>query len=720
VTEAPAPPVARRRWPEPLRARALWRRRGRPFGVVVLALLAALLVAPETTPLRRLRLAGFDVYQSLLPRVRSSEPAIIVDIDESSLARYGQWPWPRTLLARLLAAIGAARPAAIGIDILLVERDRLSPEQLAAAVAGADPGLAAQLERLPHNDDVLAETIRQLPVVLGVAGLKDAEPTATLVGFRAPPIRSVGGDPAPFPPRYVTVIRSVRRIDAAAAGRGLLSFDPEFGVARRIPLLGRVGETLVPTLGLEMLRVASGQAALFARVGPRGLEAVGVGGVVVPTQPDGSMFIHYGRPDASRFISAAAVLDGRAGPELFARKLVLVGITAVGVSDFQATPVAERMYGVEIHAQAIEGIVDGDVLSRPRWIRGAEAAALVVGGALLVWLVPSLPVRYAALLFLPVVAAPFAVALVCYRQFRILFDAASPAVALGVLFAAMLGVTLGEAQSHRRALRREVERQREASARLAGELEAARRIQMGILPSATAFSGDRRIELYALVDPAREVGGDLYDFFRVDDGHLFFLIGDVSGKGLPGCLFMALSKSLCKSIALRGGSDLGAMIRQADLEISRENPEGMFVTAWVGLLDVRTGALAYCAAGHDGPHLLRRAGASPDRLVTSGGPPLCVVDDFPYETATYRMAPGDTLCLITDGVTEAMSPSGELYGRERLEAMLARLAPETDVDDVGAAIRGDVAAFEAGREPADDLAILVIRWTGSAASTARS
>jgi len=697
--------------------RALWRRRGRPVGVIVLLGLVALLLAPDTTPLRRLRLAGFDMYQSLLPRARNSEPVVIVFIDESSLALHGQWPWPRTLLARLLATVGAARPAALGLDILLTERDRLSPDQLADAVAGVDPDLATRLAGLPRNDDVLAETIRRLPVVLGVVGLQGAEPTGALSGLRAPPIRSVGGDPAPFPPRYATLLRSVDRIDTAASGRGLINVDPESGVARRMPLLGKVGDALLPTLGLEMLRVASGSAALFARVGPRGLEAVGVGGVAVPTQPDGSMFIHYGRHDPSRFVSAADVLAGRFEPELFARKLVLVGITAVGASDFQATPVADRMFGVEIHAQAIECIVDGDVLSRPRFIRWAEVAILAVGGALLIWLVPSLPARFAALLFLPVFAAPFAVALVCYREFRILFDAVTPAVALGVLFAAMLGVTLGEAQSHRRALRREVERQREAAARLAGELEAARRIQMGILPSASVFSGDPRIELYAFVDPAREVGGDLYDFFRLDDGHIFFLIGDVSGKGLPGCLFMALSKSLCKSIALRGGSDLGEMIRQADLEISRENPEGMFVTAWVGLLDVRTGALAFCVAGHDAPYLLRRTGTSPDRLVSDGGPPLCVVDDFPYETASYRMAPGDTLCLITDGVTEAMSPSGELYGRERLEAVLARLPWETDVDGVGEAIRRDVVAFEAGRDPADDLAILVIRWTGPAAGS---
>ena len=636
-----------------------------------------------------------------------------MEIDESSLARHGQWPWPRTLLARLIETVAAAGPAAIGLDILMPEPDRLSPDRLAAAVAEVSRDLAERLARLPRNDDVLADTIRPLPVVLGVAGLDDLEPTATVSGLRAPPVLSVGGDPHPFVRRFVAALRSIDRIDAAAAGHGLLAVDLEAGVVRRIPLVAAVGPTLVPTLGLEMLRVASGTPALSVRVGPRGLEAVGVGDVLVPTQPDGSIFIHYGRHDPSRFVSAADVLGGRTEAARFARKLVLVGVTAVGLSDYQATPVAERMAGVEIHAQLIEGIFDGDVLARPRFTRWAEAGVLAAGGILLLWAVPALPVRMSAALLLPVIGLPVALALLFYLKLRVLFDAASPSVALAALFTALLGVTLAEAESQRRALRRQVQRQREVAARLAGELEAARRIQMGILPSpAAAFPGDTRIQLYAFLEPAREVGGDLYDFFRLDGERIFFLIGDVSGKGLPGSLFMALSKSLCKSIALRGGRDLGAMLRETNREISRDNAEGMFVTAWAGLLDVRTGALAYCGAGHDAPYLLRRGQLAPARLAAGGGPPLCVVDDFPYEAEPYRMEPGDTLCLLTDGVTEAMSPTGELYGRERLEAVLAGLAPEGSVEAVGEAIRRDVARFAAGVDPADDLAILIFRWTG--------
>jgi adenylate cyclase len=158
-----------------------------------------------------------------------------------------------------------------------------------------------------------------------------------------------------------------------------------------------------------------------------------------------------------------------------------------------------------------------------------------------------------------------------------LADAVIPSVGIGLVYAAMLGFTLTEVQTQRRTLRRQLEAQREASARVAGELEAARRIQMGILPNpADALGGDDRVKLYAFLDPARSLGGDLYDFFRLDGDRLFFLVGDVSGQGVPGSLFMAVSKALCKSIALRRAGDLGAMMREFNTEISRDNAEALF------------------------------------------------------------------------------------------------------------------------------------------------
>jgi serine phosphatase RsbU (regulator of sigma subunit)/CHASE2 domain-containing sensor protein len=708
ATPAPGREADDLHWSEHPWVRAIRGGRGRPLGLVVLLVALGALLAPEWRPVRVLRLAVFDAYQFRAPRERVSGPAVIVDIDEASLTRYGQWPWPRTLLARLVELIGRGRPAAIGLDIFMPEPDRLSPDRLARLIPGLDPEVAGRLAALPENDSVLASVIKGRPVVLGVAGIEDPP---TPPGHRAP-VRIVGDGDVSRVRRFPGELRSVDVIDAAAAGHGLVTVDVEGGVVRGMPAIAEVAGLLMPTLGIEMLRVAAGEPAVSVRADALGVEAVVVGDVAIPTQPDGSVWIHYTGPDPTRFVSAAEVLSGAADLRQFEKKLVLVGATALAVGDYQATPVGGQMSGVEIHAQLIEGIVDGDVLSRPWWTVWLEAAVLAAAGGLLILAVPALPAAAATAIAAALAVGTMALSLGFYFAGRILFDAAVPIVGMGALFTVMLGTTLGEAQGQRRALRRQVARQREIAARLAGELEAARRIQMGSLPTpAAAFPGETRVDLYAFLAPAREVGGDLYDFFKLDADRIFLLVGDVSGKGLPSSLFMAVSKSLCKSIALRDHGDVGSLMRQADREISRDNAESLFVTVWAGIVDAATGDIQYGNAGHDAPYLLF-PGRPPARLSASGGPPLCVLDEFPYEASRYRMRRGEILCLATDGVTEATSAAGEFYGRARLEALLAGMPPEAGPDEVGEAVRRDVERFAVGVEAADDLALLILRWNG--------
>ena len=206
------------------------------------------------------------------------------------------------------------------------------------------------------------------------------------------------------------------------------------------------------------------------------------------------------------------------------------------------------------------------------------------------------------------------------------------------------------------------------------------------------------------------MGGDFYDCFMLDEHRLFLAVADVSGKGLAASLFMALSKSLLKSIALRTGADPGAILTQASVEIARDNAESFFVTAFAAVLDTRSGVLEFSNAGHEPPYLCR-PGATPERLEHSGGPPLCVVERFAYPCARRSLAQGETLCVVTDGVTEAMNGAGAFYGSARLQAVLER---EADV----AAVREDVQRFAGGAEWADDLTLLCVRWNGPAPVTA--
>jgi len=642
-------------------------------------LLAAfcILVGLEPPPLGRVRDAMFDTYQRLMPREARSAPAVIVEIDEHTLDERGQWPWPRSTIAQLIKAIAAARPAAIGVDILFVEPDRSSPTA----------------------DAQLAEVLPGKNVVLGIAGLEyrdrrypfppQAAPTR-VTSRREVPLRRFDGH-----------LQSRPDINRAAAGRGLLTSDAK-GVVRRVPLLARIGQVVVPALSVEMLRVATDSPLL--RITDRGGENVElqVADLAVPLQSDGSMYIYYAPTEQRRFVSAEDVLTGKAPAEALRHKLVLVGVTGLGLLDYQMTALGERIPGVEIHAQILEQMFDRSFLRRPTGAPWIEAALLAIGGLILVFGIPALRAFQSSLLLVVVMASLIASGLLAFRA-GYLIDVTAPVLGTAAIFAAMLAATYAEADRQRRFLR-------EAQARVLGELEAAHRIQMGLLPSPRElFAGEARFDLAALLEPARTVGGDFYDCFMLDENRLFFLVGDVSGKGLGASLFMALSKSLLKSIALRKKSDPATILARASREISRDNRESLFVTAFAGVLDAATGELALCNAGHE-PPVASVIGETPQRLAESGGPPLCVIENYAYTGHTVQLGRGGWLCVVTDGVTEAMNERGELYGSARL---LALLRDQHDPATILQAVRDDVRAFAGKAEQSDDLTLVCVRWNGS-------
>jgi serine phosphatase RsbU (regulator of sigma subunit)/CHASE2 domain-containing sensor protein len=635
----------------------------------------ALVLALDLPALAPWREPLFDAYQKLLPRSRVSAPAIIVEIDEPSLEARGQWPWPRSLVADLMHAIARAGPAAVGVDLLFVEPDR--------AAAGADAALAQALEGRKF--------------VLGIAGLDPPDRRFRLPPHAAP-VRQSSARELPLR-RFEAHAQSRPEIDRAAAGRGLLSVDTDDRVIRSVPLVARVGDVVVPALSVETLRVAAGVPML--RIEDRGGEHVAlvVGDLAIPVQSNGTLRPYFARHDRARFVSADDVLSASAGPEALRDKLVLVGVTGLGLLDFQATPLGERIPGVEIHAQILEQIYDGVYLHRPTGAALVEAALLLAAGFAFVAFVPRVRPNWSALLLAAIVALYTALGLLAFKA-GLVIDVAGPALGALAVFGALLAATLAEADRQRRLLR-------EAQARVAGELEAARRIQMGLLPvPRVLFAAEARFSVDARLEPARIVGGDFYDCFMLDANRLFFAVADVSGKGLAASLFMALAKSLLKSIALRSGADPGAILVQASAEITRDNPESFFVTAFAAILDARSGMLEFCNAGHEPPYLCR-PGRTPERLEHAGGPPLCVVEGFAYASARCTLAAGESLCVLTDGVTEAMDRAGSLYGRARLTRLLENVEdPATAL----ARVRDDVRRFIDNTEQADDLTLLCVRF----------
>jgi serine phosphatase RsbU (regulator of sigma subunit)/CHASE2 domain-containing sensor protein len=648
-----------------------------------------------------MRDAVFDGYQRLFPLERTTAPAIVVAIDEEALARYGQWPWPRTRVAELIERVGAMHPAGIGLDIFFPEPDRLSPQNIAAELPLMPTELEHALALFPSNDERLADVVRKNHVVIGIVAGAGGD-----ARFAKPPRAApvVVASPHPLPlDEFTGHIGNVPVVDAAAAARGLLNRGPEERVVRTAPLVASVQGVIVPSLGVEALRVATDTGLKLVGL-PDGLLEMRFAGTVTRLQDDGTAWLRYSPHDPDRFISAREVLDGRADPARIQNKVVLIGINGSGVLDFKTTALGEFVPGVEIHVQEIENVFNGVWLVRPRSAPWGEGAALALCALLVVFAIPRLGALKGLQLVVLMVILLAGAGLIAFRHFGVLLDPATPAVNLVAVYLSVVVGSLSEADRQRRLLR-------EQAARMAGEVDAARRIQMGLLPDPREVEGeDGRVRVAAILEPARSVGGDFYDLFRLDERRLFFAVADVSGKGLPAALFMAAVKSQLKSAALRGGP-VGEILARAQADMAHENPEHLFVTVLAGVLDLATGELEHANAGHEAA-FARAPNGVPERFAASGGPPLCVIDDYVYPTGRRTLARGEWVCAVTDGVTEAMNTRREFFGAERLRATLTWLGDETDPTKLLAKVREDVQRFADGAEPSDDITLVALRWDG--------
>ena len=664
------------------------------------------LFASEPPVVASLRYAVFDAYQRIFPYERVNEPVVIVAIDEKSLAAFGQWPWPRVRMATLVDRIAAYKPAVIGFDVLFAEPDRFHAGELAGLIPGISPELIARANAQPSGDRMFARALKDGNTVLAMAALPDPKRQ----GDRLPqvaPVRVTAKSELPFK-RLNHVLLSIPELDQAAAGRGFITDDAEDGIVRRAPLFVRIGkaggedDAIALSLGLEMLRVASGSGVSIRDL-KGGVLEVKLEDLTFPAQDNGAMWLRHSKHDNDRFVSAMDVVSGRVPRDKLEGKMVLVGLTGLGQFDFKTTVLHESVPGVEIHAQLIEQILAGLHLQRPGAAPVIELLLMIVSGGLLIWLVPRMRVQRALLLFIAVSATLVAIGFSAFLWHSMLIDFAWPSISATWILVGMLAASLAVSDQHRRVMG-------EQAARIGGELMAAQRIQMGLLPDpASVFANEKRFVVAAALEPARRVGGDFYECFMIDQHRLFFAVADVSGKGLAAALFMASAKSHIKSALLLKPHDVSAALTHAQTELARENPEQMFVTVFAAILDVVSGRLDYVNAGHDAP-FVRAPGAVAKRLQRAGGPPLCVLDDFVYIGESHQMVAGEWLIVMTDGVTEATNKRGEFFGAARLEEILNSpdLAPAPD--GLVGLVKARVHAFAEGTEPADDITLLSVRW----------
>src|SRR5215469_16574973 len=434
-------------------------------GLIYLLPLAILIVAvvvrlSASDLLDRLSSFCFDIYQKTAPREAGDTPIRIVDIDDNSLKKIGQWPWPRSVVAQLVDRLRDAGAAVVAFDIDFAEPDRTAPKLLLPLLAQNGVG-AEETERLlaalPDPDRQLAEAIGTMPVVTGfiLTDHGEARPPLPKAGFGF-----AGNEPLGHVDSFPAVVTNLPEFEAAAAGNGFLNQSVEWDhVVRRVPLLMRLGEKPYPSLAAEVLRLAVGATTYVGRAAganaekslgeKSGLTAIRIGQLSIPTDAAGRVWLHYSVPRQDRFVSAADVLSGKFDPALFKDNIVLVGTSASGViNDLQATPIAPDVPGVEVHAQLLEQIFQGAYLVRPDWAVGAEISfALLVGVGLIIGL-PRIGALPSAVLGGVSVAVAFGTSWLAFKYAQLLLDPVYPwaVITLVYLVGSLLGYLRTEAQ----------------------------------------------------------------------------------------------------------------------------------------------------------------------------------------------------------------------------------------------------------------------------------
>lgn len=694
--------------------------------------------------LYRLDARLIDQWQRLSGMDEPSGEVVVVGIDAEAIRSQGRWPWGRATLAELVEGVAAAEPRSITLDILLTEAGPYSDVNLMRRFRQNGPDVIAM--RPSDPDRLLARALTIAPVALAVGGgtkeaIDELHPQAQCAEESL-----LKGDAAR--PYYVEcLLFPLPQFEIEADGFALTYTGQDLdGVVRRASAFsaqpymneGQQDEVIYTSMSVAALTACDGQhpscysldseATFFDAGGWKGFSlklarADGDGAAPRPSPmtPGFDLWLDFGalaalgksggKASGSEIVSAADVF-GKDTEQLsrLKNRHVFIGLTRVGAIDQHTTPLSfeSGVPGVLIQALAADNIVSGRVLWEPAWARDAVSLFLILmaGLAVIRFLATNAPTLTA--IGAALIVAPIAVSWAAFEFGQTVIGGATPAIGAFLAFAPVLYGRIS-------AIRGELASAREDRARDEERMDAARSIQLGSLPFAADFT-EAGFETASICRPAQEVGGDFFELFQLSDGRLFAAVGDVSGKGLEASLVTALSKSISGAVTDRVDGPLGAAFREVSREFNRQAPKawreekGGFVTLVAARIDPQTGEAEFACAGCEPPTVVGADGALKPLSLPSVAP-LGWIENADFETASLTLAPGDTIVMFTDGVTEAETPDGELFGQEKADEISASVTN-------GAArllrvLEDAVLAHQAGGAPTDDTTILAVTWRGA-------
>ena len=615
---------------------------------------------------------SFDLYQKAFTLEKKDTDVIIIDIDEDSLGKFGQFPWSRSVFAKILDQLNTSNPKAIGFDIFFAEKDKQSPEEIIKSY-NLIPSDMINLQKLKSHDEVFAEKLKESKSIIAVLGSN--VPSHSNYDRKAKAkFLSKGGDPKQFTYSYPYSIGSLESLEENVKGLGSISFlDQSDGIIRSLPLLVRFNEKLYPTMGLEMVRVGSKQKNIYVELNEVGIKRISARPHKIKSDPNGIIWIKYKKSLKEQFISASKVYDGEFKKDFFENKYVLIGASAQGLFDLVKTPLGITIPGVEVHAKVIENILDQSYLLRNPNTYIFELLFSILVALITFVLSQKIKPKYSLSIFFGNILAIIIIGFSIYKFRSELVDISYPIFIVTLTF--LTGLYFRFIEENKLAL---ANLQKEA--KLLKERELAAGVQKSLFPDISKFENF----IYAKNVPARDVSGDYFDVVRSTPEEYFFTLADVSGKGIKAGMYMAKASSIFRTL-----TNLKYPIEKVVFGVNNELVEakfkGMFVTAVFGKLNIKTGELVFINAGHES--ILTFDQNKNYEYIKSEMPPIGIVKYFTesmVKSNTINMK-DKTFVVYTDGVTEGYLKNGEELGAEGVQKIINdmfEITPKTIVESI--------------------------------------
>ena len=642
--------------------------------IVFLIILILLIILKAINPsfIKSISNLSFDLYQKIFTLEKKDTEVVIIDIDEDSLGKFGQFPWSRSVFAKILDQVNISNPKAIGFDIFFTEKDKQSPEEIIKSY-NLIPADIVDLQKLKGHDEIFAEKLKESKSIIAVLGSN--VPSHSNYDRKAKAkFLSKGGDPKQFTYSYPYSIGSLEKLEKNVKGLGSISFlDQTDGIIRSLPLLVKFNEKLYPTMGLEMVRVGSKQKNIYVELNEVGITRISARPHKIKSNPNGIIWIKYKKSIKEQFISAGKVYDGEFKKDFFENKYVLIGASAQGLFDLVKTPLGVTIPGVEVHANIIENILDQSYLLRNPNTYIFELLFSIIVALLTFILSQKIKPKFSLSIFFGNVLAIIIIGFSFYKFRSELVDISYPIIITTLTF--LTGLYFRFIEENKLAL---ANLQKEA--KLLKERELAAGVQKSLFPDISKFENF----IYAKNVPARDVSGDYFDVVRSTPEEYFFTLADVSGKGIKAGMYMAKASSIFRTL-----TNLKYPIEKVVFGVNNELVEakfkGMFVTAVFGKLNIKTGELVFINAGHES--ILTFDQNKNYEYIKSEMPPIGIVKCFTesmVKSNTINMK-DKTLVVYTDGVTEGYLKNGEELGAEGVQKIIndmSEITPKTIVESI--------------------------------------